>query len=175
VASAPTAERGSELTLRTARPADGLALHRIVDEGRVLELNTAYAYVLLSDHFRETTVVAELEGRPVGFVAAYRPPTHPDAVFVWQIGVAEAARGRGLASRLLDTLVRQPGCRGVRFLEATVATDNEPSRRLFESFGRRHDASVEWRDGYSTALLGEGHPPEPLIRIGPLSADARPS
>lgn len=150
-----------------AQPHHGLALHRLVSDGGVLELNTAYAYVLLCDHFRETTLVATMGDEVVGFVAAYKPPTHPDAVFVWQVGVAPPARGKGLASRLLDTLLEQPACREVRFLEATVEPENAPSRNLFESLGRRRGVPCEWSDGYPAELFGQGHAPEPLIRIGP--------
>ncbi|MCB9598692.1 MAG: diaminobutyrate acetyltransferase, partial [Sandaracinaceae bacterium] len=135
-----------------------------------LERNTAYAYVLLCDHFRATNVIAELEGEPVGFVAAYRPPTHHDTVFVWQVGVLDAARGLGVAGTLLDALVARPGCRGVRYLEATVTPSNEASRRLFESFARRRGADVAWSDGYPATLFAPDHEPEHLVRIGPFGA-----
>ena len=168
------------IRFRGAAPDDGLALHRLVDDGGVLELNTTYSYVLMCDHFAGTTVIAEHgtglngiaenRGAPVGFVTAYRPPSRPEAVFVWQIGVHPSMRGRGVARGLLDFLVKRPACRGVRFLEATVTPSNVPSRRLFTSFARHRGASFEWSDGYPGEIFSaaDDHEPEHLIRIGPL-------
>lgn len=173
MSAAPAAREASGCVgYRAARPEDGRALRRLVHAAGTLEANTGYAYVLLADHFRATTLLAERGGAPVGFVAAYRPPTHPDAVFVWQVGVAPGARGLGVARGLLDALVAAPGCAGVRFLEATVAPSNEASRRLFESFARRRGAPVAWSDGYPEPLFDGPHEAERLIRIGPLAADA---
>ncbi|HJL19330.1 MAG TPA: diaminobutyrate acetyltransferase [Sandaracinaceae bacterium LLY-WYZ-13_1] len=157
---------------RGAAPEDGAKLHRLVDEGGVLELNTCYSYVLMCDHFGSTTVVAEHADEPVGFVTAYRPPSHPDTVFVWQIGVDRRMRGRGVARGILQALVKRPACRGVRYLEATVTPSNTASRRLFQSFARSYGASFEWSECYPGSIFGEGHEPEELIRIGPFTAGA---
>jgi len=159
----------SDLTFREATPEDGPVVFRLVKDGGTLEVNTQYAYVLLCDHFRATTIVCEHEGQLVGFVAAYRPPTHPDAVFVWQIGVSPTMRGRGVARSILDALVEHPGCDGVHYLEATVTPSNTASRRLFESFARHRDAAFEWTPYYDPSHLGD-HEPEDLIRTGPFSA-----
>jgi L-2,4-diaminobutyric acid acetyltransferase len=160
-------KKKSPIRYRASRISDGPRVHRLVKEGDGLELNTCYAYLLLCDHFSDTTLVAERDGELVGFVGAYRPPEREDTVFVWQIGIDASARGRGIASGLLDALVAAPGCEGVTFLEATVTPDNEPSRRLFESFAKRHAASFTWSHGYHEDLFPQNHAPEQLIRIGP--------
>lgn len=169
--------RGSVRT-RAPRPADGVAVHRLVREGGGLEPNTGYAYVLLCDHFASTTTLAvdAEDGALLGFVGAYLVPERPDTAFVWQVGVARRARGRGVASRLLDALLARDACRGVRFLEATVAPSNAASRRLFESFAERHRAPFAWSDGYAPSLFEGSHEREQLIRIGPLDRahDSRP-
>jgi L-2,4-diaminobutyric acid acetyltransferase len=154
---------------RGPRATDGRAVHALVREAGGLERNTGYAYVLLCDHFADTGVVAERDGRLVGFVAAYRPPSDPDAVFVWQVGVHPSARGQGLGRRLLDAVLQRPGSRGARFLTATVAPSNAASRRLFQGFARRRGAPFTWSDGYAAHLFAGGHEPEPLIRIGPMT------
>lgn len=162
--------KSDRIRFRGAAPEDGQALHALVERGGVLELNTAYSYVLMCDHFASTTVVAEHDGEVVGFVTAYRPPSHPDTVFVWQIGVDPRMRGRGVARNILHALVKRPACRGVRYLEATVTPTNMASRRLFQSFARHQSASYEWSDGYPGEAFGDGHEPEDLVRIGPFTA-----
>ncbi|MEX2373347.1 MAG: GNAT family N-acetyltransferase, partial [Dehalococcoidia bacterium] len=74
---------------------DGEAMWRLARESGVLEENAEYTYHMFSHFFRETCVVAELDGLAVGFIAGFRPPDRPDTVFVWQIAVDPAAGGPG--------------------------------------------------------------------------------
>ncbi|MDH5490740.1 MAG: diaminobutyrate acetyltransferase [Myxococcales bacterium] len=159
--------------LRQPKTRDASAVRELVEATGTLEPNTCYAYLLLCTHFAETCLLAEREGKLVGFVLAYRPPSHPEAVFVWQIGVHQDARGQGLARQLLEDLLRQPGTRGVRFVEATVGSSNEASRRLFESFARALGVPCEVQPGFVSADFGPlAHEDEALYRIGPLVSGA---
>lgn len=154
---------------RTPKVGDGRSVHKLVRQGGILEANTAYCYLLLCSHFAENCIVATHDNTLVGFVMAYRPPSDPEAVFVWQVGVAPAGRGRGLGTTLLHRLIEQPGNRSARFLSATVDPDNAPSNRLFAGFAREQNAALETREGYGPELFPPGHAPEPLLRIGPLA------
>ncbi len=155
---------------RKPRPEDGAAMWQLVKDMGGLELNSAYFYVLFAMDFADTGVVAENdEGDLAGFVVGHRPPARPEAVFVWQIGVAPWMRRQGLAARLLDELMaRQPA--EVRFLEASVTPDNTPSTRLFRAFGR--DRGVECRESeyMSAELFPHSHEAENLFRIGPFKS-----
>ncbi|PRQ03005.1 L-2,4-diaminobutyric acid acetyltransferase [Enhygromyxa salina] len=165
----------SELSLRRPRVADGAAIWALVRESGVLEPNTCYAYLLLSTHFAGTCVVAERDGELVGFALGYRPPTRPEAVFVWQIGVRADARGAGLGKRLLHQLVELPDAADATFLEATVGTSNQASARLFLGFARERGVACERAPGFESADFGPlEHEPEPLYRIGPLRKQTTP-
>lgn len=154
--------------LRCPARADGAAVWKLVGESGALEQNSAYAYLLLCTHFRDTCLVAEQHGRLDGCVLAYRLPREPDNVFVWQIGVAPEARGHGLAGELLDGLLCLPACRTVRYLSASVAADNTASRALFAAFARRHRAAINEQAFLEADCFPEAHPAEPLLKIGPL-------
>lgn len=156
------------IQLRTPTAHDGRTVWELVRSGGTLEANTAYCYLLLCSHFAENSIIAERGGEIVGFVMAYRPPSDHDAVFVWQVGVAPAGRGEGLATRMLNHLIEQPGNRDVRYLTATVEPDNAPSNKLFAAFARRQGAELKQEAGYGPELFPPGHAPEPLLRIGPL-------
>lgn len=148
---------------------DGPALWALVRASGRLDANSPYAYLLLCTHFADTCVIAERNGRVVGFVTAYRPPSNPEVIFVWQIAVAVAARGRGIAKRLLRTLLERPACAGVRFLEATVTPSNHPSKKLFHAFARSLDVRCTEAGGFAEDLFPRcAHELELLIRIGPL-------
>lgn len=154
--------------LRPPEPADAAPIWRLVRDGGELDLNSPYAYLLLCTDFAATSAVADAEGELLGFVGGYRPPPRPEALFVWQVGTAEAARGRGIASRLLDALVTRPVNRDVRFLEATVTPTNRASWALFRAFARRHGAHLAEGSGFEASWFPAAHEPEVRIRIGPL-------
>ncbi|MGD2132292.1 MAG: diaminobutyrate acetyltransferase [Maricaulaceae bacterium] len=156
------------IQLRRPTANDGSAVWELVREVGVLDTNSTYAYLLLCRDFADTCVVAERDGALVGFVTGYRPPKEQDVIFVWQVGVAKQARGRGLASDLLDHLLASEGCRGVRFLETTVSPSNAASRALFEALARRLDTELVESRGFPVDMFpGSGHEAEPRLRIGP--------
>lgn len=144
-------------------------MHALVEACGGLEPNTCYAYLLLCTHFADTCMVAERDGALVGFVAAYRPPPRPDALFVWQVGVHPDARRIGLAGRLLEQAAGDPKETGVRFLEATVGETNAASQRLFRGFARTRGVGCEVGPGFTPEHFApHEHESEHYYRIGPL-------
>lgn len=147
---------------------------QLVQDTGVLDLNSAYAYLVIAEHFGPTSVVTELDGELVGFISAYCPPYKPETVFVWQVGVAEAGRGKGIATRMLIEIVKRQACGHVRYLDTTISPSNAPSQALFRGFARRLDAEVEETELFGVHHFPDGaaHEPEVLFRIGPFSRDA---
>lgn len=167
-----------EVFFRSATTEDGARMWSFVKEHGVLELNSAYCYMLMTTHFgghcaiAETSATSDGEGKRklVGFVLSYRPPQKPEELFVWQIGVHPDMRGRGLAKRMLHQLLTQPANRGVQYITASVATDNEPSRALFRGFARETNVECEESEFFTTEMFPQGHEAEDLFRIGPMDS-----
>ena len=169
----------SDLTFRTPTIQDGKVMWRLAQESDGLEINSAYSYLLVCRHFADTCVIAEVEGQPVGFISAHRPPNDPKVVFVWQIGVSAKHHGKGIGGWMLDTLVRLPGCRDVRFLEATVTPSNTASKAVFRGLARHLEVECAESDCFDVDMfplnahesdgLSGAHEPERLFRIGPFS------
>lgn len=159
-----------DLTFRKPTVQDGASIWRLVDHCKPLDLNSCYAYLLVCRDFSETSVVAEADGKIVGFISAYLPPQTPEVVFVWQVAVHSSQRGRKLAGRMLHEIVRRPSCAHVRYLETTVTPSNEASRALFKSFARDAGTKLLETEGFCTHLFGdcEVHEEERLLRIGPI-------
>jgi len=173
-ASGPThSSRWVEPAIRAPRASDAAAVWALVQETPALDANSAYAYLLLCTDFAATGAVAEADDELVGFVLGYRPPTRPEAYFVWQIAVRENQRGRGLGRDLLHAVLAQTLARGVSFLEATVTPSNRASRSLFAGFANRIGAPCREVPVFPSELFPDGrHEREILLRIGPLAADA---
>lgn len=128
-----------------------------------LDLNSSYAYLMYSSDFAQTCRLAVLDGEPVGYVLGYRPPERPSHLFIWQVGVSDRARGRGVAGRmlhdLLDTLT------DVDVLEATVEETNAASRALFARVARERGGDLAWTRGVTAADFPDDHPGEPRLEI----------
>jgi L-2,4-diaminobutyric acid acetyltransferase len=155
-------------TYRRPTVADGPTVWQLAKDVGTLDPNSSYAYLLLCRDFAETCVIAELQGKVCAFLTAYKPPDAADTLFVWQVGVAQSARGLGVANGLLKHLLLREGSRGIRYLETTVAPSNTASRALFRSLARRLETEIFESQGFPAALFPEnGHEPEPRLRIGP--------
>lgn len=141
----------------------GARMWRVASESGTLDRNSSYAYLLFSRDFSATSRVALIADEVVGFVMGYRRPEAPDRYFVWQIAVDEALRGRNIAGRLLDDVVAS--LPEVRACETTITPDNRSSRRLFESFARRHGATFSSSPLFRAADFPDEHEPEWLCVI----------
>ncbi|HZG87613.1 diaminobutyrate acetyltransferase [Paenibacillus sp.] len=156
-------------TLRRMRAEDGAAAWNIVRESGSLDPNSAYCYMLLGEYFGSACALAEENGKPIGFVTGFRPPERPDTWFVWQIGVAAEARGRGLGRELLEHVLSRPEHQDIRYVEATISPSNAASLALFRAFARDRRAEMRRLPGFRQEWFpNASHEEEPLYRIGPL-------
>lgn len=161
------------IRLRPPSKEDGPALHELVAQCPPLDLNSVYLYLLLTEHFSRTCILAEDDHGVVGMVSAYLPPDRDDVLFVWQVAVHPRARGLGLGLRMLTGLLSRSALRPVRWVETTVGPGNDASRRLFSRLAARCRAPLRESALFEAALFGAGaHEAEPLLRIGPFSLSA---
>ncbi len=161
----------TEIQLRHPEVDDGVRIWQLVQAAGTLDLNSCYAYLMVCRDFAATSVIAEVGDQAVGFVTGYRPPPTPDALFVWQVGVAPIGRGQGVAGRMLEFLLNAEACRGVCHLITNVTPSNAASRALFSGFARRMDAPLQESPGFDADLFPQpGHEPERLLRIGPFDS-----
>lgn len=159
--------------LEPPQPEDAPRLWEIARDSGVLDVNSPYSYALWCRDFAQTSVVARDEtGTVTGFVTGYVRPEDPGTLFVWQVAVDAAARGQGLAGRMLGHLGARLAELGCGYLEATVTPDNIASTRMFESFARSHGARLERRELFGSEAFPDevDHDPEVLFRIGPVRA-----
>lgn len=167
-------DSGSAGRLEIGAPvvAEGSALHRITRESETLDVNSCYAYLLWCRDFADTSVVARRDESVVGFITGYIRPDASDTLFVWQVAVDSAQRGGGVATQMLDHLLRRVSAQGVYYLETTITPDNTASINLFTALARDAEASVQRSPLFTSDLLGAEHEPEELYRIGPVRAAA---
>ena len=148
---------------------DGVRVSRLIAGSPPLDTNSAYCNLLQCSDFAGTCVLAEREGEVVGWLSAYRRPADPECLFVWQVAVAADARGEGLAGKMLDELLARPAAAGANALATTITAANAASWRLFETFARRHGASIDRSLRFDReAHFAGAHDSEWEVRIAPL-------
>ena len=107
-------------------------------------------------HLPEHRLVAEREGRVVGWIALV--PASPRECYAGvaelSVYIAEEARGQGVGSQLLAALIETSERGGIWTLQTGVFPENEPSLGLLRRFGFRALGTQErigrlhgiWRD-----------------------------
>ncbi|WP_072821361.1 diaminobutyrate acetyltransferase [Modicisalibacter ilicicola] len=168
VADAVVGQTHKPLFIRKPTTEDGWGIYELVKSCPPLDVNSAYAYLLLATQFRDSCAVAtDEDGEIVGFVSGYTKHSAADTFFLWQVAVGDKARGTGLARRLVEAILGRPEMASVRHLETTITPDNTASWGLFKRLADRWQAPLNSREYFSTDQLGGEHDPENLVRIGP--------
>ena len=158
------------LQIRRPRALDGAAVWRLINASGTLDANSLYCNLLQCSHFAATCAVAELDGEIVGWMSGYVPPETPNALFVWQICVADAARGRGLARRLVAEVLARPQTTALQYVECTITPTNQPSWALFRSIARALDTGLHTQPHFLRGAHLDGqHDSEIRVMIGPFA------
>ncbi|CUH76124.1 diaminobutyrate acetyltransferase [Tropicibacter naphthalenivorans] len=160
-----SAPRTQTPRLRKPDVTDGAAIWELVRACKPLDENSMYCNLVQADHFRDTCVVAELDGEIVGWISGHMIPGQ-NAFFVWQVAVGEAARGLGLGKQMLAHLINRDECAEAQTLKTTITEDNAASWGLFRSFAR--DVGGDLIDAphyHSDDHFGGAHDTEHLVTI----------
>lgn len=143
-------------------------MFRIVEESKVLDVNSSYSYLMWSKYFNETSIVAESEDKVIGFVSGFIQPTSLDTLFVWQVAVDPDFRGLGLATKLIEQLLEQLRDDDVKYLEATVTPSNVPSSNLFKGIAEKQKTECTISECFSEDQFPDpSHEAELTYRVGP--------
>jgi L-2,4-diaminobutyric acid acetyltransferase len=156
-----------EIHIRKPLASDGYDIHQLIANSPPLDLNSVYSYYLLSDHFTDSCVVAESRGKVVGFLSAYRIPQRPQTLFVWQVVVNRALRGKRIAWRMLESLLQRYQDGEIGLVEATVNPGNAASRGLFERLAAVQGSTLQEECFLEATAFGPGgnHESEILLRV----------
>lgn len=160
-------KRGADtVKVRKPRAEDGEKIYKLVKEGGILDVNSEYAYQLLSEHFYNSCAVAEDCGEFAGFVFAYILPAKPNVLFVWQIAVAEKHRKKGIALAMMKDILAREACKSIDYIQAHITPSNHASRAFFTFLAKELKANHRERAGFSAKLFDYRHEEERLFTIG---------
>ncbi|WP_439123544.1 diaminobutyrate acetyltransferase [Marivita sp.] len=160
--------------LRKPDATDGAAIWELVKDCKPLDENSMYCNLVQADHFRDTCVVAELDGDIVGWISGHMIPDQ-NALFVWQVAVSKKARGMGLGKKMLLDLIERDACDDATKLKTTITRDNEASWALFRGFARSIGGTLTDTPHFKRDIHFEGrHDTEHMVSITlPRSGDLK--
>jgi len=159
-----------DVKLRLPTGKDGPAVFQLINHCPPLDTNSLYCNLLQCTHFADTSVVATLKDELVGFISGYLIPGQTNTLFIWQVAVANEARGQGLGTRMLKNILSRPQCDQVVCLETTITESNRASWALFEGLAEKLDARINTSVLFDRNQHFAGrHESEILVRIGPFN------
>jgi ribosomal protein S18 acetylase RimI-like enzyme len=121
------------IELRHADPADHARVIERVDDwwsGRAMADMLPRLFFV---HFRDTSFVAEEDGRLAGFLCGFRSQTYADEAYVHFVGVDPAFRGRGAGASLYERFFEAIRPRSV--VRCVTSPANEASIAFHTSIG----------------------------------------
>ncbi len=156
-----------DILIRNPKKDDGKKFYKLVENSKVLDLNSEYLYLLQSTHFETTCSVAEHAGEIIGFVSGYRIPQKPNTLFIWQVAVDERYRGNNLAKILLMNILKRKENLDLQFINTTVSPSNKSSIRVFEKLTEELKTKIVNRSFFEKEDFTNSHEEEVLYEIGP--------
>lgn len=149
---------------------DGSEVWKLIKSTGVLDLNSSYSYLMWCKYFNDTSIIVESDNKVVGFVSGFIEPATPDKLFIWQVAVAESERGKGLASLMVEKLLKRDACKQTHYLETTITPSNIPSQKLFHRIARDLSTEIHVSKCFVSEDFPEkNHEDELLHLIGPFN------
>ncbi|KKB84449.1 hypothetical protein VW29_10405 [Devosia limi DSM 17137] len=158
--------------IRRPQSTDGFAVWQLIGQTPQLDDNSLYCNLLQCSHFAATSAIAEAGGAVVGWLSGHVPPGQPDTLFVWQVCVAEQARGRGLGKKMIGDVLARPESAGIRHVQCTITQDNAASWALFTAVARTVKAQLSQIEHFLKDEHFAGrHDAEFAVSIGPFDRE----
>lgn len=126
------------MKITAGTPDDFMALYEFVGGIEELVQLPRHFYKVMLLHFGGSIFIARDQGAIVGFSLGFVSQRHPDVFFMYQIGVAEPQRGKGIAQELIRHAEDYARKRGCTRMWGTVEMGNVESQRFFEKLGCRN-------------------------------------
>lgn len=158
----------SDISFEKPTQEDGSPMWELVKKTS-LDLNSPYKYILMSEYFADTCLVAKNNGSIIGFITAFISPERQDCLFVWQVGVDPIYQGKKIASNMLHELLSRQECKQIRYLEATITPTNVASQSLFNKIARDYETDLCVTEFFPAHIFPNDnkHDEELLYRVGP--------
>jgi predicted GNAT superfamily acetyltransferase len=125
----------SELVIRHAEPGDHARVIGVLDEWWEGRRMVDMLPRLFFTHFRDTSFVAERDGRLAGFLVGFLSQSDPEAAYVHFVGVSPHERGSGLGRDLYERFFAAARSHGRRTVSCVTSPANAGSLAFHRAIG----------------------------------------
>lgn len=87
--------------LRSVKEKDASTLRFLAMHCAPLDVHTPYTYWVVAKHYGEGSFILEDNKNPIGFIMTVETSS---SLFVWQIGILNGYRGKGLSQKLIEAV-----------------------------------------------------------------------
>lgn len=129
--------------IRPMTPDDIESVREIADGNDYLLKYHPYVYWVMRGNAPDLCKVYAMGERVLGYVAGVAPFAAQDACLLWQVGVHDSFRRRGIASALVEAFAASATERGFAEVQLTIDVRNNASRALFQQVAERARAITE--------------------------------
>lgn len=126
-------------SVRNVSDADAALLRHLSKMCPPLDVHTPYTYWVIAKYHAFSSFILECDSNPIGFITAL--DTH-ETVFIWQIGILEEYRRKGLSEMLISAVFNYSKSVS-KDLEVTIAAENKASKSAFLSICKKQNAAIE--------------------------------
>ncbi len=135
------------MTIRHAEPQDHARVVAVVDEWWGGRSMSPLLPRLFLDHFADTSLVVEDDGRLEAFLVGFLSPARPDEAYIHFVGVAPEQRGAGIGRMLYDRFFAEVREQGRSVVRCVTSPANEVSVAFHEALGFEVDRVAKDYDG----------------------------
>lgn len=144
---------------------DGKEIYKLVENSKVLDLNSEYLYLLQTTHFDQYCAVAIKENQIVGFVSGYVLPKDTDILFIWQVAVDSSIKGQGMAGKMIMEILKRDHLQNIKEIHTTISPSNKASQRVFEKLCEQLKGSYTKEVMFGVDHFHHSHEDEVLYKI----------
>ncbi|MFB9329286.1 GNAT family N-acetyltransferase [Paenibacillus aurantiacus] len=120
-------------------------------------------------HFRETCLMAEMDGEMAGFVMGFYSQTEADSAYIRIVMVDPAHRGSGIARALYEAFFERIAVRGRSVVRCVTAPHKANSLAFHAKLGFQIEPQAEERDGFPVVVNYDGRGGERVVLVKRLS------
>ena len=157
----------TEITITKPNKKYAKYIYELVQESKLLDVNSEYLYLLLCEHFSGTCSIAVCKEKVIGFVSAYILPEQKNTLFIWQMAVDDEFRGNDLARKLILNIIKREENINIEYINTTISPNNVASQNVFKKLKKSLYTEITSEFFFQLTDFKQEHNKEVLYKIGP--------
>jgi len=128
------------MEIRKVNVEDAVLLRKLAHECKPLDVHTPYTYWVVCNFFGDGCFILQDNRKAVGYIMTL---LKGDCLFIWQIGILEAYRGKKHSRALLMAAEQYAREKGLEKMLVSIAPENQNSYHAFHQYCKGRNILIE--------------------------------